>query len=156
MVEGITLSTPIRRLGAALLDNVIMGALSVFIFIPVVSSQMFYYTSYSGNMPNNMMNGFVFSKTIFLIFAYSIGMLVIQIYFWSKSQSIGKAILGMKVVDTYSQEPLGLGKMVIRELIGKWISGLVMSLGYIWILIDKDHQGWHDKLISSYVVDIEK
>ena len=42
--------------------------------------------------------------------------------------------------------------LLIREWIGKSISALVLSLGFLWILIDKENQGWHDKLMSTYVV----
>jgi len=41
----------------------------------------------------------------------------------------------------------------MRELIGKYISGFILCLGYIWILIDADSQGWHDKFVGSIVVD---
>jgi len=152
MEETKNISTPIRRLGSAMLDSLISGALAIFVIIPVFP--MYKMTGFY--FPSRYMNAFAFSRMIFFIIAFSLGMLVIQIYFWSRSQSIGKAILGMKVVDSYTNEPIGLGKMIIREVIGKWISGLVMSLGYIWILIDKDSQGWHDKLVSSIVIDIEK
>lgn len=43
--------------------------------------------------------------------------------------------------------------MLGREWIGKRISGMVFSLGYIWILMDREHQGWHDKLPATYVVE---
>jgi len=44
--------------------------------------------------------------------------------------------------------------MLIREWIGKAIiSGMIFSLGFLWILFDRDNQGWHDKLVSTYVVD---
>lgn len=43
--------------------------------------------------------------------------------------------------------------MLIREWIGKAISGLLLSLGFLWILFDRDKQGWHDKLMSTYVVE---
>jgi len=32
------------------------------------------------------------------------------------------------------------------------ISGVVLFLGYLWILIDKKKQGWHDKIARTYVV----
>lgn len=47
----------------------------------------------------------------------------------------------------------GFFRMLIRESIGKAISGLIFSLGYLWILFDRDKQGWHDKLVSTYVVE---
>ena len=47
----------------------------------------------------------------------------------------------------------GLPIMLIRETIEEFlISPLIFSLGYLWILFDKDRQAWHDKLVSTYVI----
>ena len=70
---------------------------------------------------------------------------------FSRGTTPGKSLLGLRVVKEAGQAA-GFGTMLIREWIGKWISGLIFGLGYIWILIDKDRQGWHDKLMSTYVV----
>lgn len=43
--------------------------------------------------------------------------------------------------------------MLIREWIGRAISALLLSLGFLWTVIDRDRQGWHDKLISTCVVE---
>jgi uncharacterized RDD family membrane protein YckC len=42
--------------------------------------------------------------------------------------------------------------MLVREIVGKTISGAVFLLGYLWILFDRERQGWHDKLANTYVV----
>ena len=47
----------------------------------------------------------------------------------------------------------GFFAMLIRESIGKTISGMALSLGFLWILFDQDNQGWHDKLMNTYVVE---
>ena len=60
-------------------------------------------------------------------------------------------MLGMRVIKEDGSSA-GFGTMLIREWIGKLISAMIFSLGFIWILIDKDKQGWHDKLMSTYVV----
>lgn len=77
--------------------------------------------------------------------------LVIKLYMMSKSTSIGKKMVGLVVCDKETGKPLGFWKMFIREVIGKFISGTVLCVGYIWILLDKDNQGWHDKLVGSVV-----
>ena len=71
---------------------------------------------------------------------------------WFNSSSPGKDMMGLYAIDSKTGKPLGLGNMILREVVGKWISGMIFSLGYIWILIDKDKQGWHDKLVNSIVV----
>jgi uncharacterized RDD family membrane protein YckC len=43
--------------------------------------------------------------------------------------------------------------MFVREWVGKLISGMLLSLWYLWVLLDRDRQGWHDKLASTYVIE---
>jgi len=64
----------------------------------------------------------------------------------------GKRVLGLEVVHETGQ-PVGFFIMFVREWIGKWISGLIFGLGFLWILIDKDRQAWHDKFVATYVVE---
>jgi len=85
-------------------------------------------------------------------------LLVTIVYYFillSRGKSYGKWILGMKVFRT-SGEPAGFWIMLVRETIGKLISGLVFSLGYLWLLWDKDRQTWHDKLVSTVVMVPDK
>jgi uncharacterized RDD family membrane protein YckC len=75
----------------------------------------------------------------------------LQLYLWSQGMSIGKWILGMQVVREDGR-PAGFGTMLVRELIGKTLSSIVFYLGFIWVLLDREHQGWHDKLVRTWVV----
>ena len=73
-------------------------------------------------------------------------------YFWSKNgQSIGKKLMGVKVVSQDGQ-PLSFVKAGLRGTIGYWISSLVFSLGFIWAAFDKDGETWHDKIFGTRVV----
>ena len=65
--------------------------------------------------------------------------------------TVGKMILGLKVVDTNGQK-IGFGKVALREIVGKWISGLVLGLGYLWVAFDDKKQGWHDKIAGTLVI----
>ena len=47
----------------------------------------------------------------------------------------------------------GFFMMLVREWAAKWVSGLAFGMGFVWILFDRDRQGWHDKLMSTYVVE---
>ena len=73
------------------------------------------------------------------------------IYFWSSTgQTLGKKVMGLKIVTTDGGK-LSMGGAFIR-LVGYVISSVVLELGFIWILFDKDKQGWHDKIAKTYVV----
>jgi uncharacterized RDD family membrane protein YckC len=89
--------------------------------------------------------------TVILIVAF-VGFVVWCIKLFAQGQTPGKRALGLRVVKEDGSSP-GLFSMIAREWIGKWISGFIFSLGYIWILIDKDRQAWHDKFVSTYVVN---
>lgn len=86
----------------------------------------------------------------------SIAYLVIQLVFFNKSKTIGKAALGLQVVSSKDGEPIGFWKMLFREWIVKGASGSVFLLGFIWILIDDRNRGWHDKILDTYVVDLKE
>jgi uncharacterized RDD family membrane protein YckC len=66
-------------------------------------------------------------------------------------QTIGKKALGIRVYDFRQGGPIGYGRGLLRQ-IGKYISGLVILLGYLWMLWDKEKQCWHDKIAGSVVV----
>jgi uncharacterized RDD family membrane protein YckC len=72
-------------------------------------------------------------------------------FIWKYGATLGKKWLKIKVVSIDSQ-PLSLGQVILRETIGKFLSGLILQLGYLWALWDKNRQTWHDKLAKTYVV----
>lgn len=64
--------------------------------------------------------------------------------------TFGKQLMDIKVIDEYGQR-LTFKKSAVRNL-SKILSQFVLSLGFIWILFDKERQGWHDKIAKTYVV----
>lgn len=69
--------------------------------------------------------------------------------------SLGKILVGIEIVNT-SGKRLSYWKAVFRNYIGYIISGIFLCLGFIWILIDKDHRGWHDLISDTYVKLVRK
>lgn len=120
-----TLARPARRLGGHVLDSFIIG------------------------FPIGIALGV---KSIGFLLVILIGELLLYIYYWSKSTSPGKTALGMTVVDKDTGKHVNFGMMFIRATVGKFISGLIFSLGYLWILWDRYNQCWHDKFVNSIVV----
>jgi len=64
----------------------------------------------------------------------------------------GKKALGLQVVDHQTGRIPGFGKMFLREFVGRALSGLFAGLGYLWALIDKNGQAFHDKLAGTVVL----
>ncbi|HEY92749.1 MAG TPA: RDD family protein [Dehalococcoidia bacterium] len=38
---------------------------------------------------------------------------------------------------------------------GKFISTVVLCIGFFWVAGDRQKQGWHDKIANTYVVKVE-
>ena len=70
-------------------------------------------------------------------------------------RTLGKMAMGTKVVDEDGRSP-SLLTAFVREVLGKFASGIVLGLGFIWILFDPKFQGWHDKIAGTYVIRVEK
>ena len=95
--------------------------------------------------------------TGFLIACYMATTVIDVLYFTyfhgTTGQTIGKKILGIKVVQSTGR-PMTLGIAFLRW-VGYIVSGLVFCLGYIWIAFDERKQGWHDKIASTCVIKIK-
>lgn len=75
-----------------------------------------------------------------------------NIFFITKNgATLGKRFFKLKVV-RIDQTPVSLGKVILRETVGKFVSSLVFSLGYFWAIFDGKKQAWHDKIAGTYVI----
>lgn len=73
------------------------------------------------------------------------------VFFWALTgRTIGKWFMGLKIVGR-DEEPPTIGKAFLR-LIGYGLSAIVFWMGYFWIIIDDERQGWHDHLATTWVV----
>ncbi len=68
----------------------------------------------------------------------------------------GKRLLGLQVVGQQTGAIPGFGTMFVREIIGRFVSGLVFGLGYLWALFDKNGQAWHDKMANTVVIKVNR
>lgn len=72
---------------------------------------------------------------------------------WWTGQTLGKMILGIRVINArQSRGNLSAGQVFLREVIGKFLSSLPFSLGYMWVGWNRRKQGWHDLLAKTYVI----
>lgn len=70
--------------------------------------------------------------------------------FWTLlGRTPGMMVLGLRVVAGDGGPP-GAGRSVVRAL-GYWVSAIAL-LGFLWVAVDPQRQGFHDKLAGTYVV----
>lgn len=86
-----------------------------------------------------------------VLFLGLVGYVVFAFVLFGFGRTPGKWARGI-YVQNESGRPADFGKMFVREVIGKPISFVLAWLGFIWILVDRKHQGWHDKLATTYGV----
>lgn len=70
-------------------------------------------------------------------------------------QTLGKKILRIKVVDKNLKTPSILSSF-IREMFKFFISPILLNLGFLSMIIDKNKQTWHDKVAKTYVIRLDK
>ena len=119
-----------QRFGAFLVDLVIS---MVILFAGLVVGGLFGGGDFAGFVLN----------TAYLVFVV-----------WlvtTRGQSPGKMAIGIKIIKTDGSSAK-LGSVLLREIIGKIVSAIVLLLGFIWILFDDKRQGWHDKIAGTVVV----
>lgn len=76
--------------------------------------------------------------------------LTYDIGFWMLAgQTPGKRLMGVRILRMDGGR-IRIGNAVRRE-IGYWLSA-ILFLGYLWILIDNQRQGFHDMLAGTMVV----
>ena len=85
---------------------------------------------------------------LFMPIVYS----VFFVSFLHRGTTPGKALFGLEVVHLAEQKYPDLKTMFRREVIGKFLSGLPLTYGFLSALWDKNGQTWHDKYVGTIVV----
>ncbi|GAC1486413.1 MAG: RDD family protein [Candidatus Limnocylindrales bacterium] len=139
MSDAVAVTTPVsakagfwRRVGAWVIDTVLLTVIGAIV-IGVLSG--------GDGARGVSLNGLVG--------------LAYYLYFWSHyghGQTLGMRALSMRVVKTDGGE-LGLGGALLRY-VGLLISMAALFIGVVWVAFDKNKQGWHDKIASTYVITV--
>jgi len=117
-----------RRLGAAIIDGLITGIVSGILYVALKTA------------------------------GYALGLILTITYFTYfegglTGQTFGKKAMGIRVIDFSTGGPIGYGRAFIRY-IGRIVSALIIYIGYLWMLWDKEKQTWHDKFAGDVVVPV--
>lgn len=97
--------------------------------------------------------GGLFAAGIAILAVGAILILLLYVSQLGKSgQTWGRKMLAIRVVDATTGQPIGFGRALGRTLFAHIISSALCSLGYLWMLWDKEQQTWHDKVIGTIVV----
>lgn len=119
----------------------------------------------------SLLDGVVLSA-LFIIIRYLLGVslteppLGIQLLEWLVSivysvaltvrfgQTLGKMALGIRVI-RQDGSPNTWGPILLRETIGKFVSFIILLIGYIMAAFDSKKRALHDRIAGTYVVRIQ-
>ena len=83
-----------------------------------------------------------------------VGFIVGVAYFtwgFGSGQTVGCRALNLRIVDQNTNAAPGYAKGLVRYLMS-YVSGIVVLLGYLWMLWDSKKQTWHDKVAGTLVL----
>ncbi len=103
-----------------------------------------------------------------LLIIMAVAALYLSLLVGFKGQTLGKMVVGIRVVDKEGKIP-GLRRAFVRELVGKLLIGTVLvtavsaltgplsllmvpGAGLTWIARSRAKQGWHDQVANTYVI----
>ena len=126
------------RVGASIIDSI------VFVLVFSIPLTLIYGTEYWTSEEAR--------KGTWDILITYIAPVVLTVWFWTKYLGTpGKMVLRLKVVDANTGRGISTPQAIGRYL-AYYISALPLFLGFIWVGIDKQKQGFHDKLAGTVVI----
>lgn len=165
-----------RRLGAYIIDSILLGVVGIggmmalfapFLFMVRSSSSVHYITSQVGPMGNEIMNmggpasRFAFANIIIIVMLLGAFNLFTTIILWATNgYTPGKWILKMRVVKINGGK-ISFLDAVLRELLIKCIANSLLSgflnLGsFIWGCVTDDRKTVHDLVVQTRVVEWDR
>lgn len=92
---------------------------------------------------------------VFLGIMFFIQIIIVAFYYilltYKYQATFGKMILGLKVVSKNFERP-SLGRVIVREIPAKIISGLILYIGFVMAGFTQRKQALHDKIARTVVV----
>ncbi|WP_162824205.1 RDD family protein [Peterkaempfera bronchialis] len=151
-----------RRLAARVVDSLVVAALAAAVGIPLAASAMDHIQEKIDAARDSgrsvrvwLIDPTVLGKLgLFLLVLLLIGFLyeVLPTARWGRTP--GKRLARVRVLDTKSQRPPGLGGAVRRWLAQQLLAGMLLGglLDTLWCLFDRPlRQCWHDKAGGTFV-----
>jgi uncharacterized RDD family membrane protein YckC len=124
------------------------------LLVPLIYFSVF-LLSWLGPVPDFLL--FVPFFSFNLLFYFLSFPLFVALYFtvlpaWA-GQTVGKIFMGLRV-ETLEGENLSLGQGFLR-FVSFLLALLPVGLGLLWVLVDEERRGWHDRIAVTRVVALK-
>lgn len=146
------------RLGAWLIDVIIIGCLQFIVVAPImtflgfgIAAQVGDGTEMTEEAAVGMVGAIIAAVGSAILVTFAISLLYFAVMESSKSQgTLGKMAVGIKVTDLDGNR-ISFSKAFLRS-IGKIISNMIMYIGYIIAAFTEKKQALHDMIASTLVL----
>lgn len=133
------------RLGAYMIDSVVVFAgLLIVRFIMLIGTSVVDSSLLSGRI--------LFQYTLKDIVLYSVQVLYFILCTYYTGTTLGKRAMNLRVIHTDESRKLTFLNVLYRETVGRFLSSIILGIGYIMIGFDKEKKGLHDILCDTRVV----
>lgn len=142
---GVLFASAGSRLLAYIADGILLAV--VYTGLWLLGGLLFMGASSASNGSGLLVGG----GLVFFLALVLLGLLYFP-WFWARGgQTPGMRALRIRVVRDRDGGPVTWGSAFLR-LIGYWINGMVLYIGFIWIFVDKRKRGWHDLIAGTVVI----
>ncbi|MDE6567419.1 MAG: RDD family protein, partial [Lachnospiraceae bacterium] len=132
------------RLAAYLIDLLVMGIALLAVKVPLWISSI-------ANPNNLLVRDFIYKYSIadIVIYVLLVTYFILPTYY--AGRTLGKRLLQLKVISVEDRS-MTFFEVVYRETVGRFLSGILLGVGYLMIVIDKEKRGIHDLLADTKVI----
>lgn len=142
--EDVVFAGFFSRLAAFLIDSILVGVGLWIVKVPVWFIKMAVGDSF-------LFQPFLFEFTIFDVIYYLLTVTYFVLMTYYCGATVGKHLMKIKVVDAEGQK-LSFISVLVRETVGRYLSALIIYIGYIIAGFDERKQGLHDKIADTCVI----
>ena len=132
------------RLAAYLIDT-------LFLFACLAIPRFIFWVIELSSPDNFLTREILFSFSLWNIAEYLICTAYFVLLTYMSGMTLGKKAMRIKVVAKDGGK-LSLFAVIYRETIGKYLSAVILYVGYLLIGIDKEKRGLHDMLADTLVI----
>lgn len=148
LAAGVRLATFGQRLGALLVDWVVLFVVMLVVLIPLVVLMV--AAGAVDSVVFEVLTGLINLLMFVAIVGVGIGYPIL-FEGGPDGQTVGKHVMGIRVTEADRRSPIGYGSATVRLLVKSLLSGLFL-VGYLWMLWDDENRTWHDMAAETRVI----
>jgi len=137
------------RLVAFILDLIVLASFFA-LFLAFALLQLLLRSDFGDNDPPDQAY-YVAAVIILGYFVAFVPLYFVGLWTW-RGQTLGKMAIAIRVVRSDGR-PVSVGTALLR-LVGYLFSSLLLFVGFLMIVFDRERRGLHDRLADTIVVDL--